>query len=139
MLLELSSVHAELPESDQAHYMSEQTNTGPRDSPLCRPFPTDARTPYFMQSDVMAPDHGERKPPNKRHSRQPTSAAQTEYENADSDYPCSETESQLRGCSPDTQMMNGARLFGPGYNGIAIDKRHAKDDSAIGKLIRSYL
>uniref|UniRef100_A0A914WU16 adenylate cyclase n=1 Tax=Plectus sambesii TaxID=2011161 RepID=A0A914WU16_9BILA len=133
MLLELSAVHGELPESDQAHYMSEQTNTGPRDSPLCRPFPTDPRTPYFMQSDVMSVDNADQKLSNNaRQLRQPTSAAQTEYENADSDYPCSETESQLRGCSPDTQMMNRGRLHGLAYASTPGEKRHSKDDSAIG-------
>lgn len=46
--------------------------------------------------------------------------SETEYENAESDMPFSETDSQLLSCSPETRMLHSTRLLVPGVN-LALD------------------
>lgn len=148
VLLELSN-HTDMPESDQAQYLNNSGGFRREESPkkndvgeqsIFRPFPIE-QTPYFVEGTECVLFNEVGNPAT--HAVRPRSGgrgtkklfSETEYENADSDYPFSETESQLLSVSPQTRFLRSARLaVVPNWN-LSPDKPAepvTQDDSVIG-------
>ncbi len=147
VLLELRN-HTDMPESDQAQYLmargfqpeeSPSKSAKDSESALFRPFPVDYYSSLEYNPECLI-INGVNQSDNRFNAVRSVNGrgtklfSETEYENADSDYPFSETESQLLAASPETRFLRSTRLVVPKWSYPA--ERPAdpvtQDDSVIG-------